>query len=126
MVGSENIGAAAIAVACTFETEFSSSSSDVVATEMYFSYNAASGTTSIPCTLLTGWQGATGQIAVNKTVSVTAGTQSDALEFDANDTPDTTDTDLGFLVVGVNCTLPTSTVINDTYVYWADQNGVGV
>ena len=41
----------------------------------------------------------------------------------ADDMPDP-DADLGFNIVGVNCTLPTSAVINDTYVYWGDEDGV--
>jgi hypothetical protein len=122
VIGSENIGAAAIAVACAFEAEFSQTSTDALGVEMYFSYNAASGSASVPCTLLNGWQGAPGQIAVNKTVTVTTTAQGE-LTFGPADTPDTTDTDLGFVLVGVNCTLPQNVVINDTYVFWGDENG---
>lgn len=123
VVGTENVGANPTAVACAFETESSAVSSNALAIEMYFSNNAMS-TAAVNCTLLTGWQGATGAVAVNKSVNVTNGTQS-GISFDANDTPSTTDTDLGFTIVGVNCTIPTNVVINDTYVFWSDEDGVG-
>ena len=122
VVGSENIGAP-MAVACDFETTFSEVSTNAVAVDMYFSNNGTAGPVTVNCTMLNGWQGADGAVAVNKSVSVANGTQSQ-IEFTPNDTPDTTDTDLGFVLVGVNCTLPTNAVINDTYVYWGDENGV--
>jgi hypothetical protein len=122
VVGSENIGAP-IAVACDFETTFSEVSTNAVAVDMWFSNNATTGPVTVACTMLNGFQGADGAVAVNKTVSVTNGTQAE-IAFDSDDTPDTTDTDLGFILVGVNCTLPTNAVINDTYVFWGDENGV--
>ena len=122
VVGSENIGAP-IAVACDFEVEVSNTSSNVVEVEMWFSNNGTSGPLTVNCTMLNGWQGADGAVAVNKGVVVTAGAQSEIV-FNASDTPDGTDTDLGFVLVGVNCTLPTNAVINDTYASWFDENGV--
>lgn len=122
VVGSENIGAP-IAVACDFEVEFSNTSTNAVEIEMWFSNNGTSGPLTVNCTMLNGWQGADGAVAVNKSVSVAAGIQSDII-FNSDDTPDPADTDLGFVIVGVNCTLPTNAVINDTYVTWFDENGV--
>jgi hypothetical protein len=122
VVGSENIGAL-MAVACDFETTFSEISTNALGVEMWFSYNGSAGPVNVNCTMLNGWQGAAGAVLVNKSVSVASGEQS-GLTFDSTDTPDTTDTDLGFLLVGVNCALPTNAVINDTYVYWADEDGV--
>ena len=122
VVGSENIGSP-IAVACDFETTFSEVSTNVVAVDMFFSNNGTTGPVTVNCTMLNGWQGAEGAVLVNKTASVTNGTQTQ-ISYDSDDTPDATDTDLGFVLVGVNCTLPTNAVINDTYVYWGDENGV--
>ena len=122
VVGSENIGTP-IAVACDFEVEMSNTSTNAVEVEMWFSNNGTSGPLTVNCTMLNGWQGAEGAVAVNKSTSVTAGIQSDIV-FNADDTPDASDTDLGFVLVGVNCTLPTNAVINDTYVSWFDENGV--
>ena len=123
VVGSENIGTP-IAVACDFEAGVSNTSTNVIAVDLWFSNNGTSGPVNVNCTMLNGWQGAVGAVLVNKSVSVTAGTQSEIF-YDADDTPDAGDTDLGFSLVGVNCTLPTNAVINDTYVYWGDEDGVG-
>lgn len=122
VVGSENIGSP-IAVACDFEVELSNTSTNAVEVEMWFSNNGTAGPLTVNCTMLNGWQGADGAVAVNKSVVVTAGAQSDIV-FNSDDTPDPSDTDLGFVLVGVNCTLPTNAVINDTYVSWFDENGV--
>ena len=120
VVGSENIGSP-IAVACDFEAGVSNNSTNVVAVDMWFSNNGTSGPINVNCTMLNGWQGATGAVLVNKSVSVTAGTQSEIF-YDGDDLGGA-DT-LGFSVVGVNCILPTNAVINDTYVYWGDEDGV--
>ena len=124
VVGSENIGAP-IAVACSFEVTVSNASTNASAIDMWFSNNATTGPITVNCTMLSGWQGAAGAVLVNKSVGVVNGEQSE-ISFDATDTPDPADTDLGFVIVGVNCTLPTSAVINDTYVFWGDEDGVGV
>jgi hypothetical protein len=123
VIGSENIGAP-MAVACDFETTYSEASTNVLAVDMWFSNNSTAGPVTVNCTMLSGWQGAEGAVVVNKSVVVTNGTQSE-IQFSSDDTPDDTDTDLGFLLVGVNCTLPTNAVINDTYVFWGDEDGVG-
>lgn len=120
VVGSENIGSP-IAVACDFEAGVSNTSTNVIAVDMWFSNNGTSGPINVNCTMLNGWQGADGAVLVNKSVSVTAGTQSE-IYYDGDDIGEA---DLGFSLVGVNCILPTNGVINDTYVYWGDENGVG-
>lgn len=123
VVGSENVGTAPIAVACAFEVESAETSSNAIATQMFFSKNSA-GTATVNCTLLTGWQGADGSVLVNKTVDVTQGQDDQSEIFYTGDDLPTPETDLGFTIVGVNCTVPQGVVINDTYVYWADENGV--
>ena len=123
VVGSENVGAP-MNVACDFEAGVSNTSTNVIAVDLWFSNNGTSGPLNGNCTMLNGWQGAVGAVLVNKSVVVTAGTQSEIF-FDSDDTPDAGDTDLGFSLVGVNCNLPTNAVINDTYVYWGDEDGVG-
>ncbi|MCY7354141.1 MAG: hypothetical protein LH470_03515 [Lysobacter sp.] len=123
VVGSENIGTP-IAVACAYQKPFSATSTAPTRVELWFSNNTTAAFT-VNCTLLTGWQGATGAVAVNKSVSVPASSNSATfIAYTAADTPSTTDTDLGFDQVGVNCTLPTGAVINDSYVSYQDENGV--
>jgi len=118
VVGSENVGAT-MNVACTFEKEVAEGVGYVKAVHMYFTYNGATGASAtINCTMLNGYQGQGGAVVMNKTATVTAGAGQTELMWSAADTPDEGDTDLGFDLVGVNCTLPTGMVINDTYLYW--------
>ena len=119
VVGSENFGSP-IAVACVFEAGVSETSTNVIAIDMWFSNNGATPI-NVNCTMLNGWQGAEGAVMVNKSVIVDRGIQS-VISYDGNDLGEP---DLGFSLVGVGCTLPTRGVINDTYVYWGDENGVG-
>ena len=62
VVGSENVGTATMNVACNFHSMYgdnttASNPSDLY---VYFSNNNASGTVTISCTLLTGYQGEAG------------------------------------------------------------------
>lgn len=123
VVGSENIGTP-IAVACAFQKPYSATSTAPTRVDVYFSNNGTSSIT-INCTLLTGYQGDPGAVAINKSVTLPAGSQSTVfVSYTAADTPSSTDTDLGAEQVGVNCTLPTGGVINDTYVQYQDDNGL--
>jgi len=122
VVGSENVGAA-MNVACTFEMVRSSTSSNVSSVTLWFSNNLG-GSVNVSCTLLTGYQGMSGATVLNKSVAVSVGVQN-YMSFTASDTSNPADTDLGNTIVGVNCTLPQGAVINDTYISWTDENGVG-
>src|SRR5688572_9423303 len=73
VVGADNIGPP-IAVACDFEAGVSNNSTNVVAVDMWFSYNGSSGPVNVNCTMLNGWQGAAGAVFINKSVSVAFGT----------------------------------------------------
>ena len=127
VVGSENIGAS-MAVACAFESLLSDTSSNLTGVAMYF-HNNTSADITINCTMLTGYQGEAGAVAVNKSLVLKPGypTQQNPFEtgitFQGADLP-TPGADLGNVLAGVNCTLPTGAVINDTYVAWQDENGV--
>ena len=123
VIGSENVGPSPIAVACTFEKPIGESASYVQIVDMWFTNNNAAGTINVNCTLLTGYQGQGGAVIINKSVNIAAGEQ-EGIDFTADDTPDGADVDLGDHLVGVNCTLPTGAVINDTYIYWQENNGV--
>ena len=90
--------------------------------ELYFSNNGVDPIT-VNCTLLTGWQGMPGAIVVNKSVTVYNGAQG-KIDFSSDDTADPSDTTLGSALVGVNCSLPSRGVINDTYMYWLDDDGM--
>lgn len=121
VVGSENVGAL-MNVSCTFEKVWSAQSTNVTSVSLWFSNNGA-GTVAVNCTMLTGYQGQSGAIVLNKSVNVTHGSQ-EPITFSYNDTENPSDTDLGNNIVGVNCALPTGAVINDTYIQWKDENGI--
>jgi hypothetical protein len=92
---------------------------------LWFSSLATTGPISFNCTMITGWQGADGAVAVNKvSAPVVNGGGQQELAWDATDMP-AGSTDLGFSIIGVNCTVPKGGVINDTYVYWGDEDGIG-
>jgi hypothetical protein len=122
VVGSENIGDNPLAVACAFETEFSTNSTDVLEVQVWFSNNTAAQF-DVSCTMLNGFQGEAGAIAVNKVTQVAAGNNTAGVAFAGADLPGAP-ADLGNILVGVNCTLPKGAVINDTYTFWADEDGV--
>jgi len=78
--------------------------------------------------LLTGYQtqGGINQYAVTKTTGAipAGGTSQAALVWNTADNPNADATSLGNILVGVNCTLPTGAVMNDTYVSWSQDNGI--
>lgn len=126
VIGSENVGAP-IAIACDFVKPFSESDSNVVAVQLYFSNNNSSGpSANVNCTMLTGFQGDAGAIAINKSITIAPQGRGETILFNSDDTPDPADRDLGNTLVGINCTLPTGVAINDTYLLYTDENGVGV
>jgi hypothetical protein len=65
-----------------------------------------------------------GAIMLNQSLNVLPGFQN-GFQFSASNTADPSDDDLGTEIVGVNCTLPPHAVINDTYLQWMEDNGVG-
>ena len=126
VVGSENVGPNPMNVACDFQS-FSNGAAGVTyptSLSVYFSNNTAADFT-VSCTLLTSYQGAPNAYASTKSVVVTAGSQGvKSLQWTTADNPVAGATSLGNPLIGINCTLPVGAVINDTYLYWAQDNGV--
>lgn len=129
VIGSENVGTATMNVACNFHSMYgapnTTNPSDLF---VYFSNNNASGNITVTCTLLTGFQGDSNMYTVTKSVVVPVGVfapgEQPGLEWHASDNPDSTATDFGTDLVGINCALPKGGVINDTYLYWQQDNGI--
>jgi hypothetical protein len=130
VVGAENVGTASIAVACNFA---SMSNGGVGVTNptnvyVYFANNNTTGTLTVTCTLLTGYQaqGGTTQYASTKTTAAIAagGTSQAFLTWGPTDNPNAGATTLGNSLIGINCTLPQGAVINDTYFFWTQDNGI--
>ncbi|MDB6164393.1 MAG: hypothetical protein JWL98_1825 [Xanthomonadaceae bacterium] len=127
VLGAENVGSATINVACDWHSMYNGTGSDPSDLYVYFSNNNASGTISVSCSLLTGYQtqGGANQYLVTKTFDVVAGTQSQ-LHFSGADNPDPAGPSATFNndLIGINCSLPHGGVINDTYLVWSMDNGV--
>lgn len=129
VIGSENIGAP-IAVACNFADTVNGSPTAAqtkLRTVVVYFGNNGTAPASVSCTLLTGTSaGLNGGSAytVTKTVSVPVGTSA-GLQFTQADNPTSGATDLGNLLVGVNCTLPTSVIMSATVLQQDLDNGVG-
>jgi len=122
VTGSENIGAA-MNVACAFENI---SSFDYglppYAAGVQIANNGNAAFT-VTCSELSGYFGDAGAV-INKTTASIAPGEYEFVEFTADDTPDTGDTDLGSYAVGIVCNLPTHAVMGETYTDWMDEDGV--
>lgn len=127
VVGSENVGAT-MNVACNFHSVVNGAAGVTPPTsvELWFANNNTSGTITVSCVMLTGYQGQASAYAVSKTtVAIAAGGVDQApLTWTTADNPTAGATSLGNYLIGVNCTLPTGAVINDTYLTWNMDNGV--
>lgn len=129
VLGAENVGGSAIAVACNFHwmSNGGTGSTNPTSFTMYFANNGDAPIT-VTCTMLTGYQsqGGTNQYAVTKTTGSIAGggNSQGSLSFTSSDNPNSGATTLGAALIGVNCTLPTGAVINDTFFRWTQDNGI--
>jgi hypothetical protein len=125
VVGSENVGTATMNVACNFHSMYGApSTTNPLELDVWFSNNNTTGTITVTCTLLTGYQGDTGMYTVTKTTAAIAPGTQQSLVWDASDNPTAGSTDFGTDLVGINCSLPHGGVINDTYLYWQQDNGI--
>ncbi len=126
--GAENIGAAPIAVACNFHHDANGSltSEYPKSLQMAFANNNPSGTITVTCTMLTGFQGSLAAYAVTKTTTAipAGGTTQRALTWTTSDNPAAGATDFGHPLIGINCTLPTGAVINQSIIHWDQDNGI--
>lgn len=127
VVGAENVGAT-VNVACTWHSlnNGAAGNANPRQLEVWFSNNSAAAIT-VTCSLLTGYQGDPSKYISTKTTAsiAPAGAAQEALDWVPADNPVAGATDLGNALIGINCTLPTGAVINDTYLVWNQDNGVG-
>lgn len=125
VIGAENVGAT-MNVACNFAslTNGAAGADYPKRLSVYFSNNSAAQI-SISCSLLTGYAGQSTGYLVTKTVLVAAGSVAISnLSWGPADNPTAGALNLGNSFIGINCTLPTGAVMNDTYLYWDMNNGV--
>ncbi len=118
VAGSENIGPE-LALACSFEHMGTAQAgfNTLISVRLF---NNSSASMTISCTNLQGYLGAIVGSTITKSVTLAAGA-SNVVQFTAGDTPSTTDTDLGSVYSGVNCTMPTNAIMTRTDANWLDD-----
>lgn len=122
VLGAENVGTSTVNVACDLISRLSTGSTALTGVSMWFSNNNPSGTITVTCTVLTGYQTGPNQ-AFTRTANVTVGSQSN-ISFAPTDFGSSLTEFPGYLA-GVNCALPPGGVINDIHTYQNEENGVG-
>lgn len=126
VIGSQNIGAP-IAVACNFQTMINGAPGSTTLQRINLSFsNGAAAAATVSCTLLTGTSAGIGggaNYAVTKSVVVHPGSAS-GITFATADNPTPGATDLGHVLVGVNCTLPTNMTMSMIQLTGTADNGV--
>lgn len=112
----ENEGTAATFVTCSFEASTYDSTSGILMLDTYFSNKSATDA-NVTCTAVTGYNGGT-----NEYVSLTTAVPANSTG--AN--PFWLDEDFeGFMpdgLVSISCNLPPGVGVNDTYVFWEEDD----
>ena len=125
-VGAENVGTVPINIACSWHSTFGDfGATNPTSLDVNF-YNNTNAPMTVTCSMFNGYQtqGGTGQyLSTKSTATMAPHTQADIL-WDSTSNPNTGATDLGNNLININCTLPPGAVVNDTYLYWMQDNGV--
>lgn len=129
VIGVENVGSAPIAVACNYASFFNGApgNTSLHTVNVYFTNNSAAPV-QVTCTLLTGTSGSISSgsaYAVTKTVPIAAGSAA-TTGWTVADNPTAGAVDLGNLMVGVNCNLPSNVVMSATNLRWTADNGIQI
>ncbi len=126
VIGSENIGPP-IAVACNFSSYSNGAPGGTALTQIIVVLtNGAAADASVTCTMLSGQSpGISGGsiYTVAKSVVVPTGA-SEAIVWTTADNPTPGAVDLGNILVGVNCTLPTNMTLSAMGMDWQADNGI--
>jgi hypothetical protein len=128
VIGAENVGKAAIAVACNYATvtNTNDSSDQTMGAIFQVFANGSSGSATISCTLLTGTPGAGyfGDVySSTKTLDLAPGAV-DYIQFTGEDNP-TPGASLNSSMVGVNCLLPPKVTMTEVELVWTAEDGIG-
>ena len=120
-------GSAPLAVSCNYASFYNGApgNSSLHTVNLYFTNNSSIAV-DVTCTLLTGTSGSINSgsaYAVTRTATVGAGLPG-SISWTVADNPTAGAVDLGNLMVGVNCNLPTNVVLSATNLRWTADNGV--
>jgi hypothetical protein len=130
VIGVENVGTAPLPVACNYASFFNGAPGNtrIQTVQVYFLNNNGTGTASVTCTLLSGNTAGIGAgtvyVSTKTTAAFAAGTQG-GLSWTTADNPQQPATDLGNVLVGINCILPPNIVMSTHALGWTADNGVG-
>ena len=111
----ENEGTSATFVTCSFETQTYDAEAGVVLLDTYFS-NKGTAAASVTCTAVSGYNGGTNEY-VAQTFSVPANGEYNAFWIAEDFTGE-----LAAGLISINCQLPPSVGVNDTYVFWEEDD----
>jgi hypothetical protein len=129
VIGSENVGTAAIAVACDLPTSLDDNGNNTADNQIKFAFlvfaNGNATDVTFNCTLLTGSPGLSAGDAYTATHPVTITANSVGFtQFDGSDNPTPAAT-LNSILVGYNCMLPPHVTMTAIDMGWDADNGVG-
>ena len=130
VIGTENIGTQPLPVSCNYATFLNGAPGNTRITGVgIFFTNNSSTSVQVTCTLLTGTSGnitgAGSAYSVPKSTTAIIPGGAGSISWGIADNPTPGSTDLGNLMVGVNCILPVNVVMSATNVTWTADNGVG-
>lgn len=127
VIGSENVGSAAIAVACNYATTQNTGdmTDQRLSTIAQVFNNGSAASVTISCTLLTGTPGFSlgDAYSATKTLTLAAGA-ANFIVFDGSDNP-TPSATFNNSVIGVNCMLPPHVTMTDVELVWDAEDGIG-
>jgi hypothetical protein len=122
VIGSENVGTKPIGIACAFEVDAGTMTVDGVQSVSVFLNNHGTAPFDVSCTVGVGVEGPD-MLFASKTTTVDVGT-STPVQFDPQDVGLTDG--FGDYLIGLTCMLPPKSIVNDTYVAYAVDNGDGL
>lgn len=129
VIGAENVGTEPLAVSCNYASFFNGAPGNtrITGVGIYFTNNSSTNV-QVTCTLLTGTSGnitgAGSAYSVPKSTTAIIPGGAGSISWGVADNPTAGSTDLGNLMVGVNCILPVNIVMSATNVTWTADNGL--
>lgn len=113
-------------IACSFSWVYNGDDGATVPTGLlvYFSNDNAAGSIRVTCSLLAGRVAGPTYVVTKTTAAISPGSIA-SLVWAPADNPVPGATDLGDGLININCALPTGAEINETYLTWNQDNGVG-
>jgi hypothetical protein len=107
-------------LACAFESISSWDHGQPVSAAGVQVGNYGNSALTVTCSELSGYFADAGTVITKSTGSIAPG-KSVFVDFNADDTPDEDDSNLGSYAVGIVCNLPTHAIVSETYSIWDES-----